>query len=157
MAYSERTTPVEVRTSVPTILASSRRDLYHCRLAALKSPNPCTHLEIFKIVRKLLSPNIALGARLRKSESCKHDAWAALRAVDAKLAKESRDPEKLIELRVRQASSDMSVQKLTTESGTVKAKLNQVTAETFGLSTKLGAVASESDKSIEEQAGVREV
>lgn len=56
----------------------------------------------------------------------------------------------MIELHKRQAAADVSVQGMTVDLTMVRAQLVQVTMERLELSTKLGDVADEFDKRLEE-------
>lgn len=111
--------------------------------------------EAVKIGRELLSSNIALGTRICKAESWERDAQAVREPADAKLVKVSSDADEVVEFRRRQAAFGVSVKELTTELTRVKAQFVQRTAEKLEQSTKLGPVASYSDKRLEVLASVR--
>lgn len=68
-----------------------------------------------------MSSNIALGTLLEQAESCERVAQAERAATDVELAKANSGADELLELRKRQAASDVSVQELTAELKDVKA------------------------------------
>lgn len=61
----------------------------------------------------------------------------------------------MVELRKRQASSDVSARALTVELEAVKAQLIQMAAEKPELSMNLNAMASNSDRRLEKLPGLR--
>lgn len=118
---------------------------YRGELTALRSSAYPTSLEVVKIGRQLMSPNIALGARVEKAKRRQCDISVAQKVANSELAHVSSDKDDIVVLQKRHSASDVTVEELTTELSKVKAQLVQLTAENLGLLTNIGTVSAEFD------------
>lgn len=118
-------------------------------LASLIMSVPFTPLHVFEISHEVLSTNSGHRVCLEQPEAHECTAQWAREAADEKLAKVRSNTNDVVELRKLLAASVLSMRALDAEITKVKAQKVQLSAENAELSTKIGAVATESDQRFE--------